>query len=200
MNTLDNYFCELSRREGNPGTELVARWSRKEVKSIRRCFSGAFSRCQFERYPLVVDQTITGQAMGNRLASYFATQIGQQLKLFRIQACPGQGYPDRSLVRVANRRAFPLELKATSQFEPKSNHRMALTCSTRKLRRFFAAPIRHLVITLLHKRKGNRIWITNFRTDFLEPGTKVRVRLEASVSHYLLSKGQHASFWHKKVQ
>ena len=137
--------------------------------------------------------------MGNRLADYFATQLDQQLKVFKIQRCAGQGYPDRRLVRVANRRSYALELKATRSFEPKSNHRVILTCSSRKLRRHFVAPINHLLVTVFHKKEGNSVWITNFKIDFLEPWTKVKVRLEASVSQHLLAKSPHPSFWGTKI-
>ena len=101
-------------------------------------------------------------------------------------------------MRVANQRSYALELKATRSFEPKSNHRVILTCSSSKLRRHFVAPINHLLVTVFHKKEGNNVWIRNFRIDFLEPWTKVKVRLEASVSQHLLAKSPHASFWGSK--
>ncbi len=195
MNNLGDYFHELMHRERKPKVSLAARWSRKEIRSITRCLRNAFVRCHFERNPLVVDSNVTGPAMGNRLASHFATQLDQHLRVFRIESCAGQGYPDRRLVRVASKRSFALELKATRSFEPKSNHRVILTCSSSKLRRHFVAPINHLLLTVFHKKDGNNVWIRNFRIDFLEPWTKVKVRLEASVSQHLLAKSPHSSFW-----
>jgi hypothetical protein len=200
MNNLGDYFGELMKRERRPKANLAARWSRKEVRSIARCLRNAFARCHFERQPLVVDSNVTGPAMGNRLADYFATQLDEQLRVFKIQKCAGQGYPDRRLVRVANDRSYALELKATRSFEPKSNHRVILTCSSRKLRRHFVAPINHLLVTVFHTKEGNNVWIRNFRIDFLEPWTKVKVRLEASVSQHLLAKSPHSSFWGTRME
>ena len=199
MNNLGDYFGELGSREGKPKMQLAARWAWKEIRSITRCLRNAFVRCHFDRNPLVVDSNVTGPAMGNKLADYFATQIDMNLRVFKIQKCAGQGYPDRRLLRVANQRSYALELKATRSFEPKSNHRVILTCSTRKLRRHFVAPINHLLVTIFHNKEGNNVWIRNFRIDFLEPWTKVRVRLEASVSQHLLAKSQHPNFWGVKM-
>ena len=197
MNSLGDYFGELAKREGKSSLKLAARWARTEIRSITRCLRNAFARCHFEQEPLVVNANVTGQALGNKLASHFATKLGQELKLFKIQSCGGQGYPDRRLVRVSDRRSFPLELKATTAFEPTSTNRVILTCSSGKLRRHFISPINHLLLTVIHNRKGKSVWIKNFRADFLEPWSKVRVRLEASVSQHLLTKDFHASFWCK---
>ena len=200
MNNLGDYFGELMKRERKPKVNLAARWARKEIKSIARCLRNAFARCHFERRPLVVDSNVTGPAMGNQLASYFATQLDRQLRVFKIKHCAGQRYPDRWLERVSNHRSYALELKATRSFEPKSNHRVILTCSSRKLRRHFVAPINHLLVTVFHKKEGNNVWIRNFRIDFIEPWTKVKVRLEASVSQHLLAKSPHSSFWGTKAE
>ncbi len=195
MNNLGDYFGELASREGKPIAKLAARWCRKEIRTITRSLRAAFGRCHFDRQPLAVGSNVTGQAMGNHLATYFATHMDQQLRGFRIQTCAGQGYPDRRLVRVANERSYAFELKATHAFQPKSTQRVILTCSSSKLRRHFVAPIKHLMVTVFHQKEGNNVWIRNFRIDFLEPWTKVKVRLEASVSQHLLAKSPHPSFW-----
>ena len=195
MNSLEDYFCELTGREGKPVAKLASRWPHGEITSIARCVRSAFRRSGFDREPLMVDSKISGPAMGNRLADHFASQLDRQLRIFRIQKCAGQGYPDRRLVRVSNNRSYALELKATRSFEPKSTHRVILTCSSGKLQRHFVAPINHLLLTVFYRKQGNKVWIQNFRLDFLEPTTKVNVRLEASVSHHLLANSPHLSFW-----
>jgi hypothetical protein len=199
MNNLGDYFCELTGREGKPVSKLASRWQRSEISSIARCVRSAFQRSGFDREPLRVSSKVSGPAMGNKLADYFATQLDRQLRIFKIQRCAGQGYPDRRLLRVRNKRSYALELKATRSFEPKSTHRVILTCSSGKLQRHFVAPINHLLLTVFYRKKGNRIWIQNFRLDFLEPTTKVNVRLEASVSHHLLANSPHPSFWGLKL-
>jgi hypothetical protein len=197
MRNLGNYFGELTSREGKPEVNLAARWPKKEVKSIVRCLRSAFARCRFDHHPLRVNPRTTGQAMGNRLASFFAGQLDRQLRHYRIEACAGQGYPDRRLRHTGKNRSYALELKATRSFEPKSTNRVILTCSSGKLQRHFAAPINHLLVTVFFRKRGRDVWIQDFRLDFLEPWSKVNVRLEASVSQHLLAHGKHASFWRR---
>jgi hypothetical protein len=195
MSSLGDYYRELMHREGKRNVSLTARWARNEIRRVRRCFRRAFMRCHFERRPLVLDSHITVPATGYKLESHFAARIDKHLRAFKIQACPGPGYPDRQLVQAANRRSCPCELKATQSFEPKSHHRVTLTCSSKKLRRHFAAPINHLLLMVLYRKARNKVWIRNYRLNFLEPSTKVNVRLEASVSMHLLAEGQRPSFW-----
>lgn len=200
MSSLDDYFNELTHREGGVANKLAASWPRNEISSISRCIRSAFKRCNFARTPLQLESKTSGPAMGNRLATHFAGELGRHLRTFAIQGCAGQGYPDRQLVRRNNGRACALELKATRSFEPKSTHRVILTCSSGKLQRHFVAPIRHLLLTVFYRKLGNRVWIQDFRLDFLEPTTKVNIRLEASVSHHLLAHSTHPSCWGLKKQ
>lgn len=195
MNNLVGYFNELTQREGSPTSNLAARWPRDEITCVSRCIRNAFKRCNFAQNPLLLESKTSGPAMGNRLATHFANELGKHLRTFSIRGCAGQGYPDRQLVRQNNGRACALELKATQGFEPKSTHRVILTCSSWKLQRHFVAPIRHLLLTVFYRKRGNRVWIRDFRLDFLEPTTKVNVRLEASVSHHLLANATHPSCW-----
>jgi hypothetical protein len=195
MNSLADYFCELATREGKPRMKLTSKWPRREISNIRRCVKHAFQRCRFGRVPLTITSSVTGPALGNKLASYFALKLNAQLTGFGIRSCAGQGYPDRRLVRLGNNRAYALELKATRFFEPSSRHRVILTCSSGKLRRHFVPPIHHLLLTVFYRRKGNVIRVVDYRLDFLEPSTKVNVRLEASVSHHLLANASHPHFW-----
>lgn len=199
MYNLEDYYRELMQREGAPQIRLAARWARREVRSITQCFRRAFSLCRFERRPFTVEKNVTGPALGNKLADHFASELGRHTKAFSIQSCGGQGYPDRRLVRVENERAFALELKATRSFEPKSNHRVILTCSSTKLRQQFVPPINHLLVTMFFRQVRNQVCIHNMRLDFLEPSSKVNVRLEASVTQQLLAAAEHACSWQNPV-
>jgi len=53
--------------------------------------------------------------------AFLGQQISARLQGFRIDPCPGQGYPDSRLVRVSDNRAFSLEFKATQGFD--SDHK-----------------------------------------------------------------------------
>jgi hypothetical protein len=194
MKTLRDYYSELSAWERKPRMDLTAKWDRAESDKIVTSFRAAFERCSFIVSCLAVDPKITIQALGNRIAPFFASRINRHLAGFAVQECPGQGYPDRMLVRASDHRAFPLELKATRSFASHHTTRVILTAASGKLRRFFHPPIKHVLATICYRKEGPRVWIDDLRMDFLEPWTLVRVRLEASVTQRLLLQGKHASF------
>lgn len=145
--------------------------------------------------PLPVSVCNTNQRAGNRVASAVAKQIGPKLRKFRLETCKGQGYPDMRLSRRRDGRDIALELKATRRFDPRSNSRIVLTSASRKLRKKFRCPTNHLLLTVCYRRNGGRFWIRGVRLDFLEPTTEVHVRLEASLSRKLLTKGDSSAAW-----
>ena len=109
--------------------------------------------------------------------------------------CSGAGYPDKTLTERSTRLKMPLEVKATSAWNPSDSNRRVLTSSSKKLRSQFRTPIYHLLLTVLYSPTSTHATIDAIRLDFLEPTTTVSVRLEASVNHKILSNGPH----HKKV-
>ncbi len=84
-------------------------------------------------------------------------------------------------------------MKATSDWNPNDSNRRVLTSSSTKLRAQFEAPIHYLLLTAIYRVEGGNARINGIRLDFLAPQTQVNVRLEASVSHKLLSNSTHAS-------
>lgn len=193
MKALADYFRELSDWEGMPAARLTGRWHRSESNEIIERFTTAFVRRDFPSQKFRVSSKATNQAIGNKIARLFACEINPCLRGFSVQPCPGQGYPDRRLVRVTDNRAFALELKATSSFDETHTNRIILTCSSAKLRRFFQSPIKHLLATVCYRRQGRHLWIEDLRLDFLQPWTPVRVRLEAAVTQRQLARGKHAN-------
>jgi hypothetical protein len=115
------------------------------------------------------------------------------MRAFTIGACSGAGYPDRILIQRDTRLRMPLEVKATSDWNPSDSNRRVLTSSSEKLRRQFTSPIHHLLMTLLYTIEGQGARVDAVRLDFLEPDTTVNVRLEASVNHKILAAGPHRS-------
>ena len=192
MINLEAYFQELATREGKPGKNLVGRWLPREKRRIKQCLRTAFKRCGFEHSFLPVNTGVTSQSLGNKVADFFALNMERHLRGFSIRACKGPGYPDRRLVRVSNEKACALELKSTSNFVPDNNNRIVLTSRGEKLRRFFVPPVKHLVVTVLCRRRGGRVWLRDHKVHFLQPSTKVYVRLEASVSQRLLEETRRA--------
>lgn len=78
--------------------------------------------------------------------------MNQHLQQYRIDACPGGGYPDKILVEIDSKRAFPFELKATSIWDVADSNRRVLTSSSRKLRKQFPGAVNHVLatVTLCH--------------------------------------------------
>jgi len=191
---LREYFCTLQERENRAAQPLISKWPRTAVVDINNRLHLAFAGCRFQQNPLEVELSTTNQALGNLLANHFVTQMSRKLKGYVITDCKGQGYPDRCLVSSMSHKSYPFELKSTCAFDPQSTQRVILTCSSWKLRRFFVRPVNHILIMLLYERIREKVRIVDYRSDFLEPHTKVNARFEASLSKHLLSKANHMHF------
>ncbi len=135
----------------------------------------------------------SNQSIGNQVAEFFALQFPPHLTAHNLRACAGAGYPDKILVRRDGNDSYPLELKATSTWNVADSNRRVLTSSSRKLRERFRGAINHLLATILYGERGNVWFITSIRLDFIGPNTLVNIRLEALVSHRLLSQATHAT-------
>lgn len=131
--------------------------------------------------------------VGERVAEFFALQFPPHLAAHDLRACGGAGYPDKILVRREHNDIYPLELKATSTWNVADSNRRVLTSSSRKLRERFRGAINHLLATILYGQRGADWFIRSIRLDFIGPNTLVNIRLEASVSHRLLSQATHAT-------
>jgi len=193
MDDLEDYFGRLANWEGLPVVPLVARWDRGDVERVMDDFRGAYRLTEFAARFLEVEDGVSNQSIGNKVAEFFVGAVGQHLRTHRIDPCRGPGYPDKRLVRVADGRVFALEMKATSHFNGNDSNRIVLTCSSRKLRADFRAPICHVLATVCYVKNGNQIAVEHLRLDFLDPDTPVDMRLEGSVSQKGLARGAQAS-------
>jgi len=191
VDNLESYYERLANWEGRPLAPLVALWNPDDAAAVCDDFQNAFVQSAFQRAPLTIPIGTHNQSIGNKVAEFLVDRLSQHLLLFQIEGCSGPGYPDKRLVSRTNPRSFPFELKATSHFNPTDTNRIVLTCSSEKLRRYFQSPVNHMLATACYNLTGNQIWIRKLRLDFLEPTTIVNVRLEASVSQKILSKGTH---------
>jgi len=191
VDDLEDYFQRLLNWEGQPATALVAAWEDKFVQEIKENFRSAFERAAFRGKILKVEEDISNQAVGNRVAEFFTAAISPHLSAYRVEACSGPGYPDKKLIRREGERVFVLELKATSEFDAKDSNRIVLTSSSRKLRRDVRAPVNHLLATICYQKDGVEIVLEHLRLDFLEPTTPVDMRLEGSVSRKALARAAH---------
>jgi hypothetical protein len=195
METLDTFFRKLAKYERTPATELVSPWRESDVDSILKAFESARgqSRIQFG-----VENTLSVQAMGNRVEHAVAAGLQRRLGKYELLPCSGQGYPDRRLERRKDGRSFAFEVKAKPELDPTDTQRIILTTGTRKLRRNFNTrePICHLLVTAVYStvRQGNcrRVLVQALDFDFLEPWTLVQNQYQASVNQRLLARGEHS--------
>ena len=188
-----DYYNELQRREGLEPVELVAEWAQANSDAISAAFRNAFSASRIIEQTIPIRAGSTNQSIGNQVADFFVPVMNQHLQLYRIDACPGGGYPDKILVEIASRRTFPFELKATSTWDAADSNRRVLTSSSRKLRQRFPGAVNHVLATMLYATGAGVSRVQSLRLDFIEPATLVNIRLEASVSHRLLAEATHRS-------
>ena len=187
------YYNELQRREGLDPLQLVAEWAQADTDAVSAAFRDAFAASRVIEQTIPIRAGSTNQSISNQVADFFVPLINQHLQRYRIDACPGGGYPDKILVEIDSRRTFPFELKATSTWDVADSNRRVLTSSSRKLRQRFPGAVNHVLATMLYTTGAGISRVQSLRLDFIEPGTLVNIRLEASVSHRLLAEATHRS-------
>jgi hypothetical protein len=187
------YYNELQRREGLEPVQLVAQWEQQDTHAVSAAFRVAVAASRMTELDIPLRDRSTNQSIGNQVAEFFVLVINQHLQQYRIDACPGGGYPDKILVELASPRTFPFELKATSTWDIVDSNRRVLTSSSRKLRQRFRGAVNHVLATVLYVIENGRSRVRTLRLDFIEPDTLVNIRLEASVSHRLLAEATHKS-------
>jgi len=101
------YYNELQRRESLDPVELVAEWAQADTDAISGAFRKAFAASRITEQTIPIRAGSTNQSIGNQVADFFVPVINQHLQQYRIDACPGGGYPDKILVEIASRRTFP---------------------------------------------------------------------------------------------
>lgn len=190
---LAEYYHELQRREGLEPIELITEWAQRDTDAISAAFRNAVVASRITEQAIPTRAGSSNQSVGNQVADFFVPLINQHLQQYRIDACPGGGYPDKILVEVASRRTFPFELKATSTWDVADSNRRVLTSSSRKLRQRFPGAVNHVLATMLYATGAGVSRVQSLRLDFIGPGTLVNIRLEASVSHRLLAQATHRS-------
>lgn len=191
MNTLKGYYGDLQKWEEVEPVELVASWPPKLVDDLKSQWIEAVRASAVYDKPCPIRAGSSNQSIGNQVEEFLIRTLSPHWKSAVLERCSGAGYPDRQM-RISDV-LLALEMKATSDWNPMDSNRRVLTSSTLKLRTKFKAPIYHLLCTSFYRIEGDSASIHNIRLDFMEPDTLVNVRLEASVSHKLLSNSSHAT-------
>ena len=192
-NLLD-FYRQLLHREGlSLKYDLCNRWPPSLIDDIIFHFTRTIKHSRLRGMFCPILTKTSNQSAGNKICNFFIPRISKDLSRFRIIACDGPGYPDKTLIRISDGLRIPLEVKATKEWNHSDTNRRVLTSASNKLRENFTWPFYHLLIHLVYSLKNQRSEIKCIRLDFLEPTTLVQIRLEASVNHQSLSKGNHTS-------
>ncbi|MEK6564905.1 MAG: hypothetical protein AABZ65_07775 [Candidatus Omnitrophota bacterium] len=194
MATLKNYYKDLLVWEEIPHIELVNAWPPKLITKIKSDIRQAVNSGSIIGLRCSLRPHSSNQSIGNQVEDKTLPILSDKMLKFDLGKCSGAGYPDRVLTQKKTRLRIPLEVKATSDWNPNDSNRRVLTSSSEKIRKEFKSPIHHLLLTVLYHKKGDVVIVEHIRLDFLEPTTSVSVRLEASVNHKILSYGTHTSF------
>jgi len=195
MPNLKDYYDDLLNWEGEQVIPLVDAWPVPLRQAVEADIVSAVLSSGVKGTNCPIRPGSTNQSIGNQVESYTISLLQQHTSVFSMGPCSGAGYPDKTLTERSTRLKMPLEVKATSAWNPSDSNRRVLTSSSKKLRSQFRTPIYHLLLTVLYSPTSTHATIDAIRLDFLEPTTTVSVRLEASVNHKILSNGPH----HKKV-
>lgn len=191
MSNLKTFYEELLKRENQKSPPLICEWPSKLRDKIKRDIKQATKASALIGSKCPTKKGSTNQSIGNQVEAYITEKLQSKLKSFCLGHCKGHGYPDKILTQLSDDHLIPLEMKATSKWDPSDSNRRVLTSSSCKLRKYFSSPIYHLLLTAHYSRKNNATIIDNLRLDFLEPTTVVKIRLEASVNHKSLANAKH---------
>lgn len=201
--TLEAFYEMAQLRTGtDQPPRLVAAWEAAQAANVEERVSQAVKSCG------ILGSVIPGfavdgrgnersnQSKGNVAADALSQALNCDPNLLLIASLKGAGYPDRRLSIPDKEFACCFELKATSDWNERDSNRRVLTSSPTKLLNGIAVgqlpkPPCHLIGTIIYDRTSGQI--AGVRLDFLEPDSRVNVRLEASTSHQLLARGRHRS-------
>lgn len=193
MTTLNDYYTDLLNWEGVTHTPLVHAWPVHLRQSIEADVISAVNSSGVKKERCPIKSGSTNQSIGNQIESHTISCLKQHTSAFAISHCSGAGYPDKTLTEHSTCLKMPLEVKATSDWNPTDANRRVLTSSSIKLRNQFTAPIHHLLLTVIYTHTTTYATLDAIRLDFIEPSTSVSVRMEASVNHKILSDEPHHS-------
>lgn len=190
MKNFAEYYKDLLEWEGVEFKELISDWREDLIEEIKNDFQTAVTNSNLKGLAFVPNKT--NQSVGNQVEIVALEKLNEHLKIFQIDNCSGAGYPDRVLTK-GDFKQVALEMKATGDWNPNDSNRRVLTSSSKKLREKFISPVYHLLCTVVYKGEFESAKIESIRLDFIEPETQVSVRLEASVSHKMLTNATHES-------
>ena len=202
--SLGDFYSLAQRRAGaTKPVQLIGPWLKDDVDRVKRAVGEALEQggilgSTLPKFLITKSgKARSNQSKGNVAADAVARGLGCNPKRLEVEGLKVSGYPDRRLTLVNPKFECCFEFKATSEWNDRDGNRRVLTSSPSKIlnairRGELPSPPCHLIGTIFYDGGSGRI--QKFRLDFLEPGSVVNVRLEASTSQKFLACGEHKSF------
>ena len=195
MPNLETYLNEVQRRSDLVPQPLIRAWTSKEIDNVKRAIRIATANSGI--IGAKIENFVgTNQAKGNKAADFLVQKLNAHLPHGgKISYAAGHGYPDRIL--HVNSQKICLEIKATSEWKDGDSNRRVLLSTPDKIIKLLNAdavdkPPAHLICTVIYERQLSII--TTIRLDFINPKSKINIRLEASTSQRFLTQGSHEKF------
>ena len=186
----DDFLNELVQRQKLEvrSSDLIGHWSATEEQRVSDRLTNAFRRRILHDAPLKKVEnwrSKTPQARGNTIADHVRDCLLREPGIELVKGLHG-GYPD-ALLRIDGA-TYPVEWKATSNYDPHGNLRIVLLSSPRRLvdavkKGLVDLPARHILITAIFDGKyAAGPIITSGMLHFLRPDLNISLRYEASTS------------------
>lgn len=194
----EDFLTELQAFEGlTTSSRLVHNWKNHEKKLIEQILTDALISSIGKKSIIKVNGRTTNQSKGSKVESYICETIEKiSDKNVNFQRLGKSGYPDSSITLTKFKNSiFSVEIKATSNWNPKDSNRRVLLSSTSKLRKLsknlnMTRQIKHLILTCIYD--DSSLIIKEIRIDYLEPSSNINLRLEASTTHKLLNSSNQS--------
>ena len=137
MPNLNDYYTDLLNWESVTPVALVHEWPVQLLQSVEADIVSAVAASGVKGSNCPLRPGSTNQSIGNQVESYTIPLLEQHTSEFRMGPCKGAGYPDKTLTECSTGLKMPLEVKATSDWNPTDSNRRVLTSSSTKLRSQF---------------------------------------------------------------
>ncbi|MDF1659768.1 MAG: hypothetical protein P1U58_19300, partial [Verrucomicrobiales bacterium] len=165
MPNLLDYYNDLLSWEGEPPQILVDAWPQPLRTAIENNLVQAVAVAGLIGSICPIQPGSKNQSIGNQVEAFTVSALAPHLSNVQLMPCSGSGYPDKMLIERGTGLAIPLEMKATSDWNPRDSNRRVLTSSSKKLRAQFRSPRLHLLATVIYSPVANGVRIDHLRLD-----------------------------------
>lgn len=102
MPTLNDYYNDLQVWENVARKTLIAEWPERLAASVESAIHDALRAANVLAMRCPIRKGSTNQSIGNQVEDFVITQLASKLAGFKLEKCPGAGYPDRELIQTSS--------------------------------------------------------------------------------------------------